>query len=296
MPATHTWGSMDSHRRLEEAPGGLRELLAIAGDLARAAGRLHVDGLNSSLRVETKSSPTDLVSQVDREAEQLIVERLAAVRPNDAVLAEEGALSDGASGVRWVIDPLDGTTNYVYGYPAFCVSIAVEIDGRPQVGVIWDSSVGQLYEAIGGYGAVRDGQTIRVRENAELANALVATGFSYLAERRARQGAAAAFLLSRVRDIRRGGSAALDLCRVAAGQVDAFYELYLNPWDYAAGRVIALEAGAEVLLLDPRQQTAANGGGAAARSGPGPAVVAASAVLMPALLGLLRDAGALTMA
>ena len=131
----------------------LRELLDLATDLAQAAGRVHVDGRRGALRVETKSSPTDLVSQIDREAERLIVEGIAAARPDDGLLGEEGASREGTSGVRWVIDPLDGTTNYIYGYPAYAVSIAVEVDGRPQVGVVLDSSSGRLYRAIRGLGA-----------------------------------------------------------------------------------------------------------------------------------------------
>jgi myo-inositol-1(or 4)-monophosphatase len=249
--------------------------------------------MSSRLHVETKSSPTDLVSQVDRDAERLIVDRLAAARPHDSMLAEEGALSDGASGVRWIIDPLDGTTNYVYGYPAYCVSIAVEIDGRTQIGVVYDSSADHLYQGAVGFGAVRDGAALAIREGADLPRSLVATGFSYLPERRARQGDVAARIIGRVRDIRRGGSAALDLCRVAAGQVDAFYELYLNPWDYAAGRVIAMEAGADVVLLEP-EATAADTESASASSDRGPAVIAASPSLMPAFLSLLRAADALT--
>ncbi len=278
---------------------------------------MHAAGRRDTLRVETKSSPTDLVSQVDREAERVIVDQLAKLRPHDALLAEEGALSGGASGVRWVIDPLDGTTNYVYGYPAYCASIAAEIDGEPCVGVIYDSSADTLYQAVAGYGAVCDGRSIRTRAGVALSGALVATGFSYLPERRRRQGSAVTHLLGRVRDIRRGGSAALDLCRVATGQVDAFYELYLNPWDYAAGAVIAREAGAKVAFLDTEAAVPENAG-ALTPSGPGgpgdrgsapderrstpgqrspaaaagPAVVAAPPDLMPALLAVLREAGA----
>jgi len=263
-----------------EAPIHLRELLALATGLARDAGQVHVDGMTRALRIETKSSPTDLVSQVDREAERLIVERLREARPDDAVLGEEGALGEGTSGVRWVIDPLDGTTNYVYGYPAYAVSIAVEIDGQPQIGVVFDSSAGRMYRAIGGFGAVCDDQAIRVREQPDLSTALVATGFSYEAAQRVRQGSVVAQVMGRVRDIRRGGTAALDLCHVAAGHVDAYWELDLSPWDYAAGSVIAREAGAEVAF--PR-----------AAHGRGPAVVAAHRALMPSLLALLRETGAL---
>jgi myo-inositol-1(or 4)-monophosphatase len=263
-----------------KAPSHLRELLALASDLAREAGQIHSDGVSRALRIETKSSPTDLVSQIDKEAERLIIERLSERRPDDAVLGEEGALGHGTSGVRWIIDPLDGTTNYVYGYPAYAVSIAVEIDGQPQIGVVFDSSAGRMYRALSGFGAVCDDRPIHVREQPDLATALVATGFSYEAAQRERQGAVVAQVLGRVRDLRRGGTAALDLCHVAAGHVDAYWELDLSPWDYAAGAVIAREAGAEVAF--PR-----------AAHGSGPAVVATHSALMPAFLGLLRDAGAL---
>ena len=220
------------------------------------------------------------MSQVDREAERLIVARLRELRPDDAVLGEEGALGQGTSGVRWLIDPLDGTTNYVYGYPAFAVSIAVEIEGEPQIGVVHDSSAGRVYRAISGFGAFCDDRPIRVREQPALSTALVATGFSYEAAQRERQGAVVAQVLGRVRDIRRGGTAALDLCHVAAGHVDAYWELDLSPWDFAAGSVIAAAAGAEMAF--PR-----------AAHGRAPAVVAAHRALMPALLALLRETGAL---
>jgi myo-inositol-1(or 4)-monophosphatase len=221
-----------------------------------------------------------LVSKVDRESEQLIVERLAVVRPDDAVLAEEGTLRQGTSGVRWVIDPLDGTTNFVYGYPAYAVSIAVEIDGQPQVGVVYDSSGGLCYRAISGFGAFCEDQPLHVREQSDLARSLVATGFSYDADQRELQGAVMAKILGGVRDIRRGGAAALDLCHIAAGHLDAYWELDNALWDYAAGSVIAREAGAEVALLP-------------APHGRGPAVVAANSSLMPSLVNLLRSAGAL---
>src|SRR5665647_1036135 len=226
-----------------DAPLHLQELLTLASDLARDAGQVHAEGMRSALRIETKSSPTDLVSQVDRESERMIVERLSQLRPDDAVLGEEGALGQGTSGVRWVIDPLDGTTNYVYGYPAFAVSIAVEIEGQPQIGVVYDSSAGRLYRAINGFAAACDDQPIHVREQPDLSTALVATGFSYEAAQRERQGSVVAQVLGRVRDIRRGGTAALDLCHVAAGHVDAYWELDLSPWDYAAGSVIARASG-----------------------------------------------------
>ena len=287
MAAKHHTGSESGSVRpgadspWAEAPLHLRELLALATDLAVAAGQVHEEGRRDALRIETKSSPTDLVSQVDREAERLIVDRLRELRPNDALLGEEGARGEGTSGVRWVIDPLDGTTNYVYGYPAYAVSIAVDVDGQPQIGVVFDSSAGRLYRALSGFGAVCDDQPIHVREQSDLATALVATGFSYEATQRERQGAVVAQVLGRVRDLRRGGTAALDLCHVAAGHVDAYWELDLSPWDFGAGAVIAREAGAEVAF--PR-----------AAHGSGPAVVAAHPALLPAFLALLREKGALT--
>ncbi len=264
-------------------PGAQPQLAALADlavELAREAGQVHRRGLSRTLRVETKSSSSDLVSEVDREAERVIVERLGAARPDDAILAEEGTLLAGTSGVRWVIDPLDGTTNYLYGYPAFAASVAVEIGGELLIGAVYDSSAGCCYTAVRGFGAFCDDRPIRVRDQSEIERSLVATGFSYEAAQRERQGSALALILGRVSDIRRGGAAALDLCHVAAGHLDAYWELDNAPWDYAAGSVIAAEAGAEVLFPQ-------------AAHGRGPAVVAAGSLLMPAFLGLLREAGAL---
>jgi myo-inositol-1(or 4)-monophosphatase len=262
------------------APRDLRDLLALAQDLAREAGRVHAEGRDEGLRVSTKSSPTDLVSQVDQRVERLILQRLQAERPDDALLAEEGSLMDGSSGVRWVVDPLDGTTNYIYDYPSFAASIGVEVDGEAAVGVILDSASGRLFSAVAGFGAECDGRQVRAREPQDLARALVATGFSYDAAQRERQGAVIAALIGKVRDIRRGGAAAVDLCHVAAGRVDAYWELDTSPWDYTAGVLIAREAGAAVELRP-------------AAHGRGPAVVAAHPALMPALLELLTEAGAL---
>jgi myo-inositol-1(or 4)-monophosphatase len=262
------------------APPELHALLDLATGLAREAGAVHAAGRGRALQLETKSSPTDLVSQIDKESERLIAGGIRAARPDDALLGEEGALGGGTSGVRWLIDPLDGTTNYVYGYPAYAVSIAVEVDGVPQIGVVLDSSSGRLYQAVAGCGARLDGRPIRASDQADLPTALVATGFSYEAAQREQQGAAVARILGRVRDIRRGGTAALDLCHVAAGHVDAYWELDLSPWDYAAGSVIAREAGAEVAHTHGTH-------------GRGPAVVAAGPALMPAFIAMLREAGEL---
>src|SRR3954447_2167053 len=176
-----------------------------------------------------------MVTEVDRASEQLIVAGLRAARPDDAMLGEEGASSAGTTGVRWVVDPLDGTTNYLYALPGFAVSIAAEIDGVRSVGVVHDPLHGDVFTAVLGRGAHRNGRTLHVRDDAELQTALVATGFAYDPERRRRQAGVLAEVLPSVRDIRRGGAAAVDLCSVACGRVDAFYEKGLGPWDLAAG-------------------------------------------------------------
>jgi len=266
--------------RVVDMPGSLRSISDLAVELAGEAAQLHRQGLKSVLEIEAKSSPTDLVSQIDRESEQLIVQRLAVVRPDDAILAEEGTLSEGSSGVRWVIDPLDGTANYVHRYPAFAVSIAVEIDGQPMIGVVHDSNSGCCYRAVSGFGAFCDDEPIEVSTQSDMARSLVGAGFSYDTVQRQQQGAVIARLLGRVSDIRRGGAAALDICHVAAGHLAAFWELDDAPWDYAAGAVIAREAGADVLFP-------------VGAHGRGPAVVAANPVLMPSFLSLLYETGSL---
>jgi myo-inositol-1(or 4)-monophosphatase len=264
-----------------DAPSELRDLMQLAADLALQAGSAHLAGARGDLQIETKSSSTDMVSQVDREAERLIVDGLRQARPNDAILAEEGSAGEGTSGVRWVIDPLDGTTNFVYGYPAYAVSIAAEVDGIAQVGVIYDSSSGLSYEAITGYGAWCGERRLSARQQTDLSQALVATGFSYDAAERENAGAALGSILGRIRDIRRGGSAALDLCHVAAGRVDGYFEAGLSPWDHAAGAVIAQEAGADVRHVP-------------SPSGSGKVIVAAHPLLMPSLLSLLAEAAVIS--
>lgn len=261
------------------SPADVDALRVLAIRLAAEGAAVHRDGLGRSLRVATKGSRTDQVSEVDHEAERRIVAGIAAVRPHDGILGEEGSARPGTTGVRWVVDPLDGTTNYLYGFPAFSVSIGVEIDGVPTVGVVHDSVHDVCYVGVRGGVATCDGRPIRVRRCADLGMALVATGFQYRPEIRARQAATLAAVLPAVRDVRRGGSAALDLCWLAAGHVDAFYEASLAEWDVAAGAVIAAAAGAEVLRLD-------------VPDGPSPLVVATHPELMPSLLDLLRASGA----
>ncbi|MST31403.1 inositol monophosphatase, partial [Acidimicrobiaceae bacterium USS-CC1] len=194
---------------------------------------------------------TDMVSEVDRGAERLIADLLAERRPDDGLLGEEGADRPGTTGVRWVVDPLDGTTNYLFGVPAWSVSVAAELDGVPVVGVVVDPSRAETWAAVAGRGARCNGTVCRVAEGrSTTATALVGTGFGYDPQRRAAQAEVLRTVLPAVRDIRRFGSAALDLCWVAGGRLDAFYELGLNAWDAAAGTVICREAGGVVDTLD----------------------------------------------
>ncbi|MEP6870740.1 MAG: inositol monophosphatase family protein [Anaerolineaceae bacterium] len=219
-------------------------LLTLASELATEAG-LFLRERAPLVRelIDTKSSPTDMVTEVDRAAEALIVGRILTARPNDGLLGEEGASRAGSSGVRWVIDPLDGTTSYVYGYPAYSVSIAAELRGETVAGVVYDAAHGLLYSAARGRGAFCDERPITVSGEARVGHALCGTGFGYDPARRAKQGAMVAQVLPRIRDIRRGGSAALDLCWVASGRLDAYFEQGLNAWDMAAGVLIVQEAG-----------------------------------------------------
>ena len=223
------------------------DLLDVAVDAARAAGTFLLDGRGGARRIETKSSATDMVSDMDRGAEAMIKAAIGDRRPGDAVLGEEGGASAGDTTTRWIVDPLDGTTNYLYGFPAWSVSIAAEVGGVVVVGVVYDPTHGELWTATKGAGARRNAELLPpLGDPTPLATALVATGFAYVAERRAEQGARVAALLPRIRDIRRAGSAALDLCWLAAGRVDAYFEAGTNLWDWAAGALIAEEVGAWV--------------------------------------------------
>jgi fructose-1,6-bisphosphatase/inositol monophosphatase family enzyme len=221
------------------------ELLAHALEAARRAGALLRDGRPADLGVRaTKSSPIDVVTEMDIAAEKLIAGYLADHRPDDGLLGEEGGVTEGVSGVRWVVDPLDGTVNYLYGLPTWAVSIAAERDGETLVGVVVVPMRDETFHAVLGGGAFLNGRPLRCRPAPPLDQALVSTGFNYVAEVRAHQADVAQRLIPRVRDIRRGGSAAVDLADVAAGRLDGYYERGLHPWDLAAGALLAREAGA----------------------------------------------------
>lgn len=219
--------------------------------LARAAAEA-LRARPSDLGVTTKSSPTDVVTVMDRAAERVILDGLAEARPRDAVVTEESEARDGSTGVRWLVDPLDGTVNYLYGIPHYAVSIAAEVHGELSAAVVLDVERRIEYAATRGGGATRAGRRIACSSQEELAQALVATGFSYDEQRRAAQARWLTTVLPVVRDIRRFGSAALDLCAVACGQVDAYYEAGMYDWDWAAGALIAREAGARVAGLEGR--------------------------------------------
>ncbi|HUH08126.1 MAG TPA: inositol monophosphatase family protein [Egibacteraceae bacterium] len=222
------------------------ELAQLAESAARAAGEELVRRGGDVGRIDTKTSATDPVSEADRATERLLTRMLREARPDDGLLGEEGADQQGTSGLRWVLDPLDGTVNYLYGLPEWCVSVACEDADGAVAAAVRNPLADESFTAARGLGAFRNGEPIRVNDPVELDRALVATGFAYASERRRSQAAVVARLLPRVRDIRRAGSCALDLCRVAAGQVDAFYERHVHHWDWAAGALIAAEAGAVV--------------------------------------------------
>jgi fructose-1,6-bisphosphatase/inositol monophosphatase family enzyme len=226
-----------------------------------------------------------MVSDADRAAESAIVELLRRERPEDGLLGEEGTAAGGSSGRRWVVDPLDGTTNYLYGFPVWAVSVAVEDSDGPLAGVVLDPERAELFSAARGEGAFVQAaafevtpsrRPLRVREGADLGGSLIATGFAYESERRRDQAATLATVLPAVRDIRRAGAAAIDLAWVAAGRLDGYYERGLKPWDWAAGRLLVTEAGGAVAELP----------------GEPLGLAAAAPGLLPELAELLEAAGA----
>ncbi len=225
-------------------------LLDLALEVAREAAELIRRERAAGVEVaETKTSATDIVTLVDRASEELIRTRLLTARPGDGFIGEEGGRDSSESGVRWVVDPIDGTVNFLYGLPQYAVSIAAEVDGEAVAGVVLNVPTGVTYTATLGGGAQRNGVPIAVRGPAPLAHRLVITGFNYQVPVRRLQAAAVGRLLGVVRDIRRPGSAALDLCHVAEGAADGYVEEGLHAWDHAAGGLVARESGARTMLL-----------------------------------------------
>jgi myo-inositol-1(or 4)-monophosphatase len=229
------------------------ELLNLARTIAVEAGELAQHRRKEGVEVaDHKSSAVDVVTHADRETEAFIRARLADARPGDGFLGEESAAEHGTTGLTWVVDPIDGTVNFLYGIPHYAVSIAV-VEGDPDpltwtalAGCVVNPESGEVYSAAAGHGAFLGEERLQVAPAVDLSQALIATGFGYSADRRAEQGALVARLLPRVRDIRRLGTASLDLCFVAAGRLNGYYERGLNPWDHAAGALVAAEAGARV--------------------------------------------------
>jgi myo-inositol-1(or 4)-monophosphatase len=235
----------------DESPS---ELLDLAVKAARIAGGFLIDARPTDLVVSTKSTPTDVVTQMDTAAERMIASTIRASRPDDAMLGEEGQDAGASDGrrVRWIVDPIDGTVNYLYGLPQWAVSIAAEVAGVVVAGAVLDPSKGELFTAERGGGAWLNGVRITVSGCSDLSQALVGTGFGYDAARRARQAQVLTGVLPLVRDIRRLGAASLDLCALACARLDGYFERGLNLWDHAAAGLVASEAGARVEGLHGR--------------------------------------------
>ena len=225
-------------------------LLPLAWTAGLRAGAFLRDDRPDDLVIDTKSTASDVVSAMDRDAEAMIIADLLRPRPDDGFLGEEGGERPGTSGVRWIVDPLDGTVNYLHRLPMWGVSIAAEVDGRTEVGVVHVPEFGESYLAARGAGAwlVREdrGERLTGSDCASLPAAIVATGFGYAAERRRRQAEVVQGLIGQISDVRRMGCAVVDFCWLARGRVDAYYECGLNAWDIAAGALIAQEAGMSV--------------------------------------------------
>ena len=220
------------------------ELLVVASELARAAGDMALAGRKAGLQnVQTKSTASDMVTEFDRASEKLIVEGMRERRPLDAIVGEEGASIAGTSGITWYIDPIDGTTNFLYDLPAWAVSIGAQDSDGPLAGVVYIPALGEMFSATRGGGAFLNGLPIQCNSISEVSQALVCTGFSYSADQRTIQAKRVAQFIHKIRDIRRAGAAAIDLCFVACGRIDAYFEENLHQWDISAGILIAHEAG-----------------------------------------------------
>jgi myo-inositol-1(or 4)-monophosphatase len=256
----------------------LDPLLPLAWRAATDAGRFLRDERPSNLAIDTKSTPTDVVSEMDRNAEAAIVRAILATRPDDGLLGEEGAERAGTTGIRWVIDPLDGTANYLLGLPEWAVSIGVEIESQTRLGVIDIPMQDESFVAVAGHGSWRVSQGIAerlaIRKTDDLRQALVSTGFSYDAETRRNQVAALAHVIGEIRDIRCSGAATLDFCSLARGRTDAYFLRGLQPWDLSAGALIAQEAGAVVSGVNGQPWTTMVVAAA-------PAIVASLVALLP---------------
>ena len=223
----------------------LKDLKDIAVEIAKSAGALLMQR-PEQLDISTKSSDIDIVTQMDRASERFIVDAILKARPDDGIIGEEGADRPSKSGYTWVIDPIDGTVNYLYNMAGWSVSIAVKDQNGTVVGVVYSPTIDSLYTATRGGGAFLNGAKISCNDPIELNRALIATGFAYRSELRKEQVVQFNELILKIRDYRRNGSAAIDICHVASGQVDGYYEMGLLEWDRAAAELIASEAGAKI--------------------------------------------------
>ena len=235
----------------------LEELLDLAVDLSSQAAKVHFR--RQTGHVDSKSTATDPVSQVDRDAERIITAGIGRARPDDGILGEEETDTQGNSGLRWVIDPLDGTVNYLYGFPSHSVSIAVELDGVPIIGVVYDTAHDEMYVARIDGTTTKNGHNVQVTSCKDLSIALLGTGFAYQSTLRRQQALILSQLLPQVRDIRRAGSCAIDLCSVASGRLDAFYETGVQWWDVAAGVAIVRSAGGIAVYEPLHKRVVASG-------------------------------------
>ena len=273
--------------REEAGPDDATQLRRVAETVAaEAAAHLRDLPRPDARGVSTKSSPTDVVTMADTAVEQLLRDRLARLRPGEAVVGEESGGAGATSGVTWVVDPIDGTVNYLHGLPWYAVSVAAVRDGAAVAGAVAEPVSGRLWSASAGAGATCDGRSLRVSGLDDVGRAVVGTGFAYRAQRRAAQARMVAALLPRVGDVRRAGSAALDLCAVAAGWLDGYLEHGTNWWDWAAAALIAAEAGATVRVPGPPGATPPDDGLGA------DAVFVATPAIAADLAALAREHGA----
>ncbi len=263
------------------------KVIDLAVEMALDAGRIQRERYETKIRIESKSAKIDLVTEVDQECEARIIGRIQQERPDDAIVAEEGGGTDREDATwRWIIDPLDGTTNYAHGFPRFCVSIGVEFEGEREVGVIYDPLLDELYRASRGGGAWLGTRRLQVSQEKRLDHALVATGFAYDVHKSVDDNFANfGRLLKAARAVRRDGSAALDLCYVAAGRLDGYWEFKLHSWDVAAGILMVDEAGGRTSDL---------AGGKAPRSGS--EIISTNGLLHEEVLAILGETGHRTQA
>ena len=227
------------------------DLRVLASSIAKKTGKKIAKKLGQHHTSTYKSSATDLVTEIDEWSERTITEYISSRRPNDEIICEEGTYIEGKNNIRWFVDPIDGTTNFVYSHPGFSISVGVEIDKETRIGAIYAPLLNELFSASPSHGTTRNGREVEVSKTKELSNSLIATGFSYKSEFRGTQAKNLIGILPKIRDIRRMGGAAFDLASVACGRVDAFFEHGLSPWDISAGHALVKNAGGVLMTINP---------------------------------------------